>query len=67
MGQHGEKTAGAGEISVARRSAIVLCDNTVLYARPFVVYLNFVRTAGNGFLSMTLPMREGVELSVRIR
>jgi predicted O-methyltransferase YrrM len=50
-----------------RPGAIVLCDNTVRYARPYADYLDFVRSAGNGFLSMTLPMRGGLELSVRIR
>jgi hypothetical protein len=55
MGQHGEKTAGAGEISVARRSAIASCDNTVCHTRPSANALDFVRSAGNGFLSMTRP------------
>jgi len=67
MGQHGEKTAADGEISVARWSTIVFCENTVCHTRPSANALDFVRSAGNGFLAMTLHMRGGVELSVRIR
>jgi hypothetical protein len=67
MGPRGEKTAGAGEISAERRLAIVLCDNAVCYARPYADDLDFVRSAGNGFMSMTLSIRGRLEISVRIR
>jgi predicted O-methyltransferase YrrM len=49
-----------------RRGAIVLCDNTVQFARQYADYLNFVRDSANGFQSITLPMKGGVEMSVRV-
>lgn len=49
-----------------RPGAIVLCDNTVRYARRYADYLGFVRDAANGFRSLTLPMKGGLEMSVRV-
>jgi predicted O-methyltransferase YrrM len=49
-----------------RPGAVVLCDNTVQFARQYAEYLSFVRDACNGFRSMSLPMKGGVEMSVRI-
>lgn len=52
--------------SKLRPGAIVLCDNTAQYARRYADYLGFVRDPANGFQSMTLPMKGGLELSVRL-
>jgi predicted O-methyltransferase YrrM len=49
-----------------RPGAVVLCDNTVQYARRYADYLGFVRDPVNGFRSMTLPMKGGLEMSVRV-
>jgi predicted O-methyltransferase YrrM len=49
-----------------RPGAIVMCDNTIQCARRYADYLGFVRDAGNGFRSLTLPMKGGLEMSVRL-
>ncbi len=49
-----------------RPGAIVLCDNTTQYAKRYADYLNFVRSGANGFRSITLPMKGGLEMSVRL-
>ena len=47
-----------------RPGAIVLCDNVVQFARDYADYLRLVRDPANGFRSITLPMKGGVEMSV---
>ncbi len=49
-----------------RPVAIVLCDNITQYERQYADYLSFVRTPSNAFRSTTLPMKGGLEMSVRI-
>jgi predicted O-methyltransferase YrrM len=49
-----------------RPGSIVLCDNTVQYEHRYADYLSFVRDATNGFRSLALPMRGGLEMSVRL-
>jgi predicted O-methyltransferase YrrM len=49
-----------------RPGAIVLSDNTLQFAKRYADYLSFVRDPANGFHSMTLPMKGGMELSVRL-
>lgn len=50
-----------------RRGAIVLCDNVTSFSREYRDYLAFVRDPANGFQSLTLPQKGGVELSVWLR
>lgn len=45
--------------------AVVLCDNTIQFAKRYADYLSFVRGGANGFCSMALPMGGGLEISVR--
>lgn len=47
-----------------RPGTIVVCDNVIQFARDYADYLGFVRNRENGFRSITLPMRGGVEMSV---
>jgi predicted O-methyltransferase YrrM len=49
-----------------RSGAIVLCDNTVQFAKRYADYLSFVRDPANGFRSISLPMKGGMEMSVRV-
>lgn len=49
-----------------RPGAIVLCDNVTQYARQYRNYLDLVRNPEGGFRSITLPMKGGVEMSVRL-
>lgn len=49
-----------------RRRAIVITDNVVSFRHEYRDYLAYVRNAVNGFQSMTLPLKGGVELSVRL-
>ena len=49
-----------------RLGAIVLCDNTARYTRRYADYLAFVHDPANGLRSMTLPMKGGLEMSVRV-
>jgi predicted O-methyltransferase YrrM len=49
-----------------RPGAIVLCDNTARYVDRYAEYLAYVRDSANGFRSMTLPMKGGFEMSVRV-
>ena len=49
-----------------RLGAIVLCDNTARYPRRYADYLAFVHDPANGLRSMTLPMKGGLEMSVRV-
>lgn len=45
--------------------AIVLCDNTEQYRVEYADYFAFLNDPANGFTTMTLPFRGGLELSVR--
>ncbi len=49
-----------------RAGAIVLCDNTTQFAKRYADYLEFVRGGAHGFRSITLPLKGGLEMSVRL-
>ena len=49
-----------------RSGAIVLADNTVQFARQYREYLRYVRDPANGFCSHSIPLKGGLEMSVRI-
>jgi predicted O-methyltransferase YrrM len=49
-----------------RSGAIVLADNTVQFARQYREYLRYVRDPANGFRSHSIPLKGGLEMSVRI-
>jgi len=49
-----------------RTGAVVLCDNTIQFARQYAEYLGYVRDPGSGFRTLTLPMKGGLEMSVRV-
>jgi predicted O-methyltransferase YrrM len=48
-----------------KRGAVVICDNTEQYRSEYADYLNFIADPANGFRTMTLPFKGGLELSVR--
>ncbi|MBS0220772.1 MAG: DUF1442 domain-containing protein [Proteobacteria bacterium] len=47
-----------------RHGAIVVCDNTESYRSAYADYFAFINDPANGFRTMTLPFRGGLELSV---
>jgi predicted O-methyltransferase YrrM len=49
-----------------RPGGIVLCDNTVQFAKRYADYLRYVRDPQGCFRSLTLPMKGGMEMSVRV-
>lgn len=49
-----------------REGAIIVCDNIVAVRREYRDYLELVRDPANGFASITLPFKGGLELSVRL-
>ena len=48
-----------------RAGGIALADNVGSFPREMAVYVAWVRDPANGFVSTTLPLRGGTELSVR--
>jgi predicted O-methyltransferase YrrM len=50
-----------------RTGAVVICDNTDLHRGDYVDYFAFLNDPANGFQTMTLPFRGGLEMSVRRR
>jgi hypothetical protein len=44
--------------------AIVICDNTEVYRSEYSDYFDFIDAPANGFRTMTLPFKGGLELSV---
>jgi predicted O-methyltransferase YrrM len=50
-----------------RPGAAVVCDNTEVYRRAYSDYFAFLHDPANGFQTMTLPFRGGLEMSVRRR
>jgi predicted O-methyltransferase YrrM len=48
-----------------RSGAIVVCDNTQHYRTEYADYLAFLHNPASGFRTMTLPFKDGLELSVR--
>jgi predicted O-methyltransferase YrrM len=49
-----------------RKGAIVVCDNVGHFPKGLAAYLEFVRRPANGFVSTLLPLRGGMELSVKV-
>lgn len=49
-----------------RPGAIVLADNVPSVPRDYQDYIDYVRNPANGFRSMRLPYKGGIELSVRV-
>lgn len=47
--------------------AIVLCDNTEQYRSEYADYFDFINDPANGFTTITLPFRGGLEMSVRAK
>ncbi|MGA9795931.1 MAG: class I SAM-dependent methyltransferase, partial [Rhizomicrobium sp.] len=45
--------------------SVVLCDNTEEYRDEYADYFTFINDPTNGFTTMTLPFRGGLEMSVR--
>jgi predicted O-methyltransferase YrrM len=48
-----------------RPGAVVVCDNTAQFSKQYRDYLDFVRNPQNGFRSIQLPFRGGMEFTVR--
>ncbi len=47
-----------------RAGAVVLCDNTDLHRKDYADYFAFLNDPANGFQTMTLPFKGGLEMSV---
>jgi predicted O-methyltransferase YrrM len=47
-----------------RRGAVVLADNIFTFDKEVASFLEYVRSAGNGFVSSSLTISDGVEFSV---
>lgn len=50
-----------------RRGAIVIADNVTSFCHEYRDYLALVRDPANGFQSMTLPFKGGIEMSVWLK
>lgn len=48
-----------------RAGGVALADNVGSFPREMAAYVDWVRDPANGFVSSTLPLRDGTELSVR--
>jgi len=48
-----------------RPGAVVICDNTEVHRNEYSDYFAFLDNPANGFQTMTLPFRGGLEMSVR--
>jgi len=49
-----------------RQGAVVLADDVTLFPDDVASYLDFVRDPANGFVTVTLPLGDGIEYSVRL-
>ena len=49
-----------------RPGAVVLADNIKTFRRALAPYVNYVQSGRNGFASVTLPLADGFEYSVRL-
>jgi predicted O-methyltransferase YrrM len=50
-----------------RPGAVVLADNIKTFRRALAPYVNYVQSGRNGFASVTLPLADGFEYSVRLQ
>lgn len=49
-----------------RPGAVVLADNIRTFRRALAPYVDYVQSGRNGFASLTLPLKDGFEYSVRL-
>jgi predicted O-methyltransferase YrrM len=49
-----------------RPGAVVLADNIRTFRRALAPYVDYVQSGHNGFASLTLPLADGFEYSVRL-
>jgi predicted O-methyltransferase YrrM len=49
-----------------RQGAVVLADDVTLFPDDVASYLDFVRNPANGFVTVTLPLGDGIEYSVKL-
>jgi predicted O-methyltransferase YrrM len=49
-----------------RQVAVILADDVTLFSDDVASYLNFVRNPANGFVTVTLPLGDGIEYSVKL-
>ncbi len=49
-----------------RQGAIALADDVTLFPDDVASYLDFVRDPTNGFVTVTLPLGDGIEYSVKL-
>jgi predicted O-methyltransferase YrrM len=49
-----------------RPGSVVLADDTDLFPEQLAPYLEFIRDPKNGFVSVPLPLGDGIEYSVRL-
>jgi predicted O-methyltransferase YrrM len=49
-----------------RPGAVVLADNIKTFRRALAPYVEYVQSGRNGFASITLPLKDGFEYSVRL-
>jgi predicted O-methyltransferase YrrM len=49
-----------------RPGAVVLADNIKTFRRALAPYVDYVQSGRNGFASLTLPLKDGFEYSVRL-
>ena len=49
-----------------RAGAIVLADNIKTFKSTLTDYLNFVKASENGFVSYTMPFKDGTEFSIKL-
>jgi predicted O-methyltransferase YrrM len=50
-----------------RAGAVVLADNIKTFRRALAPYVEYVQSGHNGFVSVTLPLKDGFEYSVRLK
>jgi predicted O-methyltransferase YrrM len=49
-----------------RSRSVVLADDLKLFPEELAPYLDYVRNPANGFISVTLPIDDGIEYSVKL-
>ena len=49
-----------------RPGAVVLADNIRTFRRALAPYVQYMQSGRNGFGSVTLPLKDGFEYSVRL-
>ncbi len=49
-----------------RKGSVILADDLNLFPEQLVSYLDYVRNPANGFVSVALPIDDGIEYSVKL-